>query len=262
MLAFVVVIAATSRAPIASATPEESMPTPLDALAPNVADAFSGPNLGYFALAIVATGVLAFSGADHAAHSAFAHHLDNEMWSTTANVAGYVIPIAVAPTIWVVGLARKNRKLVGAGSAAVQAVLVTAATTAVLKFVSGRPYPAHDGDVGDPSRAREFSPFQHGLGAWPSGHTGTTISIAAALTAYLPEERWVPLVGYPLALGIGFGMIDRDSHWVSDVVAGALIGHAIGYTIGRNFRRREDARRIEVVPLAGSVTGVALSGRW
>jgi hypothetical protein len=68
--------------------------------------------------------------------------------------------------------------------------------------------------------------------------------------------------------------MDRDSHWASDVVAGALLGHAIGWSIGRNFRRRMagDAggtsaasstpeTRVEIVPLSGA-QGVALRAEW
>ena len=43
-------------------------------------------------------------------------------------------------------------------------------------------------------------------------------------------------MGYPLALGIGLGMVDADEHWFSEIVAGALIGHVIGWSIGTNFR--------------------------
>jgi membrane-associated phospholipid phosphatase len=38
----------------------------------------------------------------------------------------------------------------------------------------------------------------------------------------------VPIVAYPLALGIGFGTVDGDRHWASEVIVGALIGQAIG----------------------------------
>jgi membrane-associated phospholipid phosphatase len=179
------------------------------------------------------------------------------------------VPV-IAPTIWIVGLVLHDRTLAGAGSAAVQAVVITMATTGALKFASGRPFPIHGDQVDEPESAHEFRPFQE-WGAWPSGHTSATISIAAALTAYYPTKHWIPLIGYPLSLGIGLGMIDRDSHWASDMVAGALIGHAIGYSIGRNFRKRVRGERIaegslELVPFAGAqgtgAAGMALRGGW
>jgi membrane-associated phospholipid phosphatase len=46
------------------------------------------------------------------------------------------------------------------------------------------------------------------------------------------------LVGYPAAALTGLAMIDGQFHWFSDVVAGALIGHCSGWTIGVAFRAR------------------------
>ena len=97
------------------------------------------------------------------------------------------------------------------------------------------------------------------------GDPAGTISVAAALTAYAPEQHWIPWVAYPVALTIAAGMIDRDSHWTSDSIAGVLIGQAIGYSIGRNFRMRvrggSAAETIELVPLDGG-HGLGLAGRW
>jgi membrane-associated phospholipid phosphatase len=264
ILAIVVLAAACATTPQPRGTALPT-PTPLDGLGTNLADAFSGANLVYFAGAIWGTGVLALSGADHEVHVHFNRHIENTGWNETGNIAGYVVPLLTAPTIYMAGLASGDRTLTGAGSAAIQAFVVTVATTGALKVAIGRPFPQMDGEL-DPDRARKFSPFQNGIGSWPSGHTSGTIAIAAALTAYAPEQKWIPLVGYPLALGIGVAMVDRGSHWASDVVAGALIGHAIGYTIGRNFRNQVRGKQtvadsIAVGPLSGGA-GVALSGRW
>jgi hypothetical protein len=68
---------------------------------------------------------------------------------------------------------------------------------------------------------------------------------------------WVPLIAYPMALMIGIGMIEGDHHWASDVVAGAMIGHVIGYTTGHNMRvyrykHRDTARLPWVRSLPGA----------
>jgi membrane-associated phospholipid phosphatase len=244
----------------------------MDGLGEDIADAFWGYDLLYYAGAVGGTGVMAFSGADHAVRVEFVRYLQAPAWGAASYVAGYAVPAATAPTIWIVGLVTRDPVIVGSGSAAIQALAVTLATTGLLKLGTGRPYPLHGGDPNAPDRldhpeyARQFRPFQNGLGAWPSGHTSSTISIAAALTAYAPDQPWIPAVGYPLGVAIGFGMIDRDSHWTSDVIAGALIGHAIGWSIGRNFRRRvrgelQPDTSFEVVPLPG-VCGLALYRQW
>jgi membrane-associated phospholipid phosphatase len=72
------------------------------------------------------------------------------------------------------------------------------------------------------------------------------------------------VIAYPVAAGIGAGMIVGDHHWASDVVAGALIGQAIGWSVGRSFRERAHgaspvASRFQLVPLVGGgVTGGAV----
>ncbi len=241
-------------------------PSPLDDLPSNVEDAFTGHNLIFHGTAILATGVMAESGADHAIRVGFQKSLVFPAYADTAYYAGYAIPAVVAPALYLVGLFADDRETVGAGSAAIQALGVTLATTGLLKWGTGRAYPLNGGDPNAPDRlehpeyAHRFTPFRAGL-AWPSGHTSATISIAAALTAYYPERVAIPLVGYPLALAIGVGMVAGDRHWASDVVAGALIGHAIGFSVGRNFRRSvRSADRIHITPLASGGLGISAGG--
>jgi membrane-associated phospholipid phosphatase len=177
-----------------------------------------------------------------------------------------------------VGLALRDKDTAAAGSAAVQALGITLVATSVLKLGVGRPYPLNGGDPNAPDRldhpeyARQFRPFGSlwPLPAWPSGHTSATTAVAAALTAYYPERLWIPLVGYSIALAIGFGLIDGDRHWTSDVIAGALVGHAIGYSVGSAFRRRSrserDGRRdggVQLLPIVGpGLCGAAASAAW
>jgi membrane-associated phospholipid phosphatase len=249
----------------ARATPDPPIPTPVDGLGEDVARAFTGPSLLFYGGAVVATGAMAFGGADQAIRTGLQRSTDWPVYGDVAVLAGYILPAALAPTLYVVGLAADHRGLAGAGSAALQALAVTVVATGALKLAVGRTYPADGGD------ATAFYPFQRldlpVLPSWPSGHTSACISVAASLTAYYPDQIWIPLVGYPLGLAIGFGLIEGDHHWASDVVAGALIGHAIGYSIGKSFRARvggagRTTTDITLVPMAGGVYGLALVGGW
>lgn len=258
-------------APAPAPPPAAPTPTPFDALGDDALDAFGGYNLLYYGAAFAASAVMAFGGADQAIRVGFQKGLVAPAYADGAYYAGYLVPALTAPSLWLVGLAVHDRTTTGAGAAALQALGLTLVTTGALKIAIGRVYPLNGGDPSAPDRldhpsfAHTFEPF-HGLLAWPSGHTSSTISIAAALTAYYPESIAVPLVGYPLALAIGIGMIDGDRHWASDVVGGALIGHAIGYSVGRDFRARvrgagaAAAAGPHLVPLAidrGAGVGVA-----
>jgi membrane-associated phospholipid phosphatase len=270
--------AATATPAPAPAQREEPMPTPWDGLGEDVVDAFTGMNLLWYGGAVAATGVMAFGGADQAIRVGVQRNLAVPAFGDSANYGGYVLPAIVAPATYLVALALRDRDAAAAGSAAVQALGITLVVTSVLKVGVGRPYPLNGGDPNAPDRldhpeyARQFRPFGSAwpLPAWPSGHTSATTAIAAALTAYYPERIWVPILGYSIALAIGLGLIDGDHHWTSDVIAGGLLGHAIGYSVGSAFRRRtrtgdgsDDDARLHLVPLVGpGLCGAAAGASW
>jgi membrane-associated phospholipid phosphatase len=240
----------------------------------DIADAVTGSNLLLYAGAVVTTGAMAFGGADHSLRVGVQRSIAAPAYADSAYYAGYVLPAAIAPALYLIGLVAQHRTTAGAGSAALQAVAWTLVATSILKIGTGRPYPLHGGDPNAPDRldhpeyAREFRPFQTAfpVPAWPSGHTSAITSVVGALTAYYPDQIWIPLVGYPVALAIGFGLVVGDRHWVSDVVSGGLLGHTIGHSVGSSFRRRMRGDRagdhrtgLQVVPILGSTyCGVAV----
>jgi membrane-associated phospholipid phosphatase len=249
----------------------ELMPTPLDGIGNNVVRAFTEPvPLVLYGGAIVSTVVMAPTGADHGLRVAVVENLHAPIWGDGAYYGGYVLPLAVPVGLYVSGLIAGSGPVAGAGSAALQALAVTFATSVILKVGTGRPFPLHGGDPNAPDRlqhpeyAREFVPFGfEGRYAWPSGHTSSAIAVAAALSAF-SESIAVPLVAYPIATSIGLGMIVADRHWTSDVIAGACIGQAIGWSIGSAFRERNrggapSRARLRFVPLLGEIRGLALA---
>jgi membrane-associated phospholipid phosphatase len=275
-LAFLGAAACGSLARDACAGSAVPTPTPFDALGSDVVDAFSGYNLFFYGGAVVGTGVMAYGGIDQAIRVGVQEHLVYPAWGNTSYYAGYILPAAVAPSVYLVGLLAKEPVVTGAGAASLQSLGVALVAMTFLKIAVGRVYPQNGGDpnapgvLDHPSYAHTFQPFQTAwpLPAWPSGHTLGTISVTASLTAYFPDQLWIPLLGYPLGIAIGCGMVDGDRHWASDVIAGALIGHAIGYSIGKAFRRRvrgeaERASELQLVPtLAPGFAGVAVGKAW
>jgi len=184
-------------------------------------------------------------------------------------VGGFLTPVLIPLGVYLGGLAGDASELATAGSAMLQAAAVQAVMVSVLKWLTDRTGP-HPG--GDPSRRRNlsglfrdshdpkdfnFNPFdlEGGL-RWPSGHTASHFAIVSALVAFYPKHPWIAVVGYPLALLVAIGMVDGDYHWLSDVVAGALIGHAIGWTIGKNFRKRYD--EVNLSPIRPASSGAQL----
>jgi membrane-associated phospholipid phosphatase len=263
--------------------PRTTSPTPIDRLGCNTIDAFTGTGALLSGLAVASTAGFAISGADHSIRVFFGRHAAQPSLGASMALAGYVAPVVIPLLVYGAGLSAKDGSTTGAGAAAIQALAVTVTTTALLKVASGRPFPLYGGDPRDPARfshpeyAREFRPFSfEGRYAWPSGHTSAAVSVAAAFSGYFADEHpWMPLATYPVALAFGVGMMAGDHHWASDVVAGALIGHAVGYSIGRNFGRmgRGGAAsdsggvlpmmgEVRVLPMMGEVRGVQLFGTF
>lgn len=164
-----------------------------------------------------------------------------------------------------------------AGSCATQRVLapilqagfLTYVTIGVLKVGVGRKWPNGGSDPNAPDRlqhpegARDFRPFQRGVGAWPSGHTAVMFAAAAAFRASNPEFGVLSFVGYPLALGVASGMWFGDHHWASDIVSGALLGEAIGSSVGTSFSESLGVPgALLVSPLAGSGFAAQWSTLW
>ncbi len=269
-------LAALAVGSVAPARADE-LPHPLQGLGEHTVRAFTGTRLLHHGAAVAATIALSPTGGDHAARVGVQEAISAPLWGDAAYYAGYALPVAVPLALYVTGLATGERSPAGAGSAAIQALGLTMVATVVLKVGTGRPFPMHGGDPEAPDRlrhpeyAREWAPFGFdGRYAWPSGHTAASVSVAAAWTAYASTSVVVPVVSYSVAVGIGAGMIVGDHHFLSDVLAGALLGQAIGWSVGSGFREREHPSErvrgakggleLRVVPLLGHIRGCAVVG--
>jgi membrane-associated phospholipid phosphatase len=234
---------------------------PWELLGSSLTSSFGWPALMWHAAAVAITPPIVF-GADAPVQEWFQRpSAAHETFGQSAFVVGGVAPVLVPLSLYLGGLAADKSELATAGAAALQAVAIQAAFVTTLKWLTDRAGPYPDGD---PNRKRSltgvfrdtkdpndfnFNPFDlKGALRWPSGHTASSIALVSALVAFYPDEPWIAAVGYPLVAAIGVGMIDGDYHWLSDVVAGALIGHIIGWSVGKNFRKHYDARRTGRAP--------------
>ncbi len=90
--------------------------------------------------------------------------------------------------------------------------------------------------------------------AFPSGHASATATAATIVSHYYPKAA---IPAYLLAAFTGFSRIEKNRHWLSDTVAGAVQGIIIGRTVvgGRSIFR---AGRFEWFPAVSS-RGVAVN---
>jgi membrane-associated phospholipid phosphatase len=110
------------------------------------------------------------------------------------------------------------------------AVLVAGVLTFELKEVFGRTWPETWIDH-NPSYFGNgtygFFPFHGGRGyaSFPSGHTTAISALAGAVWFLWPQWRWG---GVALVLAVAIGLLGSNYHWLSDIIAGTIVGGATG----------------------------------
>jgi membrane-associated phospholipid phosphatase len=76
----------------------------------------------------------------------------------------------------------------------------------------------------------------YNLNSFPSGHTVTAFSLAAAVSILFPRTG---IVAFIIAISIGMTRIILTSHYLSDVIAGAGIGILSAMILKYYFDRRK-----------------------
>jgi membrane-associated phospholipid phosphatase len=151
-------------------------------------------------------------------------------------VAGAAIGAA-----WVIARSAKREKAASSAATAFEALLWTTLTTSAAKGLFGRERPADGVDPGA---------FWEGDTIFPSGHTSRSFAVAAVFAdRYGGTAAWI---GYPLAGLVGLSTARRDTHWVSDVLAGA----GLGLAIGRGIAARHPWRAGSGAGAPGAVPGI------
>jgi len=183
----------------------------------------------------------------------------NNNWMPTiggnANYIGYIVPILTPITLYLTGISEKNEKLQLTGIALTQSLIITMLFQTPLKIATGRTWPGIVDGWDSPLSKRsdrkdnysgEFNWFKlDATGGWPSGHTANAFAAAATIAQIYHDNTWLKVAVYSYASLLGLGMSVYD-HWASDVIAGALIGFAVGTTVGRSYREFNDDKENRV----------------
>jgi membrane-associated phospholipid phosphatase len=138
---------------------------------------------------------------------------------------------------YAVGLARRDSYAQQTALLAGEAVADAEILTLVMKNVDRRLRPVEIPPDGDFAHTwfKGSGRFFSGRGSFPSGHTIAAFSVATVFARRYRRHRWVPWVAYGLAGLVGFSRVPLQSHFPSDVFAGAVFGYTISrYVVLRN----------------------------
>jgi PAP2 superfamily len=136
---------------------------------------------------------------------------------------------------------------------AIASLIAGGLITPAIKGIAGRSRP-HQAASGT-----DFHPFG-GHASFPSGHTTQAFAVASVIaTEY--DRRWIAVAAYGSAALVGYARVLHDAHYLSDVVAGALVGTLVGRAVVRTNQRLR-GERVTVAPALGrDRAGVAVDVR-
>lgn len=177
-------------------------------------------------IAALATALLVLSGADW---SYFLETRPIAHAGLPAAILGFFVPILVPVALYIVGEFRGEPRLLRAGVATAQAAAAGLLISSFYKIFTGRMQPefytftsAHD-----ISRDFQFGLFRHGVfWGWPSSHVTVAFASAIALAILLRRSRAVRYGAALYLIYVAIG-VSVSIHWLSDAIAGALIGTTV-----------------------------------
>jgi membrane-associated phospholipid phosphatase len=183
------------------------------------------------------TYIIVQSGWDWAWYSFSVSHQTLFKAAFSAAGLGFLVPVAVPLWLYVSGRVKKNTKRQIMGLALGQAAILGLAISSFIKFFTGRIPPPLFSSFVNVSNGFRFGLDRGGtFNGWPSSHTAVAFSMAIALIQFYPNNKWVKFGAWFFALCIGLG-VSLNIHWLSDAVAGAFIGYAIGKSVGVSFKK-------------------------
>ncbi|MEO6536703.1 MAG: phosphatase PAP2 family protein [Candidatus Paceibacterota bacterium] len=184
--------------------------------------------------AILLTVIIVWLGLDW---SYFVASRELYMYFFPALIVGGLLPIALPLGLLAYGAWKKKPEMTYAGWLLAQAALLGSIVSSIYKTFTGRLQPDLQNYAVDISHSFQFGFLRHGIfWGWPSSHTTIAFSMAVALVCMYPKKRWLVYAVLLYALYIGVG-VSMSIHWLSDAVAGLIIGSIAGTVVGKSFSR-------------------------
>ncbi|MEI7480102.1 MAG: phosphatase PAP2 family protein [bacterium] len=153
---------------------------------------------------------------------------------------GALLPIIVPLILLVFARTRKSLNLKNLAFALGQSAILAWALSSLYKAVTGRTPPPQSFNIFfDLHNTFNFGFFQNGIfWGWPSSHTMIAFAMAFTLITLWPKNKILIISALVYATYIGLGVSVSNIHWVSDAVAGAIMGSVVGISVGKTFLKK------------------------
>lgn len=195
----------------------------------------------YYGLNYILAGTLTFgivaSGFDWVWYRFYVAHSGIFYVGFIPVLLGTFVPVVVPLWLYFSGKIKKNTGRQITGLALGQAAILGFTISTFIKLFTGRIPPEQFAGLVNNSSGFQFGFYRGGwFNGWPSSHTTVAFALAMTLTEFYPNNRTIKTGAWIFAIFIGLG-VSANIHWLSDVVAGALIGYAIGKSVGAGFKK-------------------------
>jgi hypothetical protein len=229
---------------------------PFTSIGNNAITCFTDYNLLFHAGGAVATYSIIKSDLDYDLHNYFFKNKNKfNAYSLPAVYIGYLSPLLLGGGMYISGLAFDNTKTATAGCAVLQASLLAFTEMTVLKAITGRQNPdakTYTKET-DKSSSFRFGFLRNGIHyGWPSGHMMVSTAMVSCLSSFYSDNKLLIEISWVAWVYMLTGVTVHDGntmHWFSDIVAGSMMGYAIGNTVGKSFRLYYHNSKLPGVPV-------------
>jgi len=155
------------------------------------------------------------------------NHLNNHIRSASfaqdaargSNV-GLGIELGAAGLAYLVGCTgHRSPYMANSGFTALEAMGAASVVGLGIKEATNRQYAYAKNTHGE---------FWEGGGSFPSGHATASFAFASVIAHRYPKNPWLKWGAYGLATGVSFARVAGKKHFVSDIVAGGVVGYVTG----------------------------------
>jgi hypothetical protein len=208
-------------------------------------NSFLGWNLGILGAGTGGAIALSQTGADNEIQGDVKGVLGD--FGDIGNIGGSAFTLAaIALSTYTLGVISKNKGVAETGRALIEAEIITAVMTSIIKVSVGRERPDGTGN--------RFS------SSFPSGHVSGSFALASTIDSMYGHYMGVPL--FLFAGYVGFSRMSDNKHFLSDVIFGAALGTAIGRGVAK-IHKNECGSKFHIIPYAdGNGGGLLLTISW